>query len=205
MSLKKVILVFITIVLITLLVLNTHYTFDNKMKIQSAVTVSELPPPPGVPSFEQPAQTTTTTGDTDVLVEKLSEMAELKQRVTTIENEQSSVKQRLTSTEQKTMQLDTQVQSLQQGMAGQTIETGSSAFGVIIDILLLLAIAGIIGYMVYTKMKEEKEKIEAIKDYLRPYMQQGYTQAQLTPSLKQAGYKQSEIDKALKELEGPII
>ena len=201
MSLKKVILVFVTIVLISLLVINTHYTLDNKVKIQSAVTIGELPPPPGTPSFEQPAQQTAapTTYGQDVIEQKLAELTVLKQRVASIETAQSGMNQELSSAKQRITQLEGQVNAMQQ--AGVP-KAKTSAFGVIIDIILLLAIAGMIGYYIYTKKEEEKEKITAIKEYMRPYLQQGYKEEQMIPSLRQAGYKQKEIEKALAEIRG---
>ena len=107
--------------------------------------------------------------------------------------------QELSSAKQRITQLEGQVNAMQQ--AGVP-KAKTSAFGVIIDIILLLAIAGMIGYFIYTKKEEEKEKITAIKDYMRPYLQQGYKAEQMVPSLRQAGYKQKEIEKALAEIRG---
>ena len=206
MSLKKVILVFVTLILVSLLIVNTHFTIENKMQIggTAAVTATTLPPPPGVPSFEQPSDFTTET-EIEVLKMKLADLTALTQRVSATEGEISQLKQKITNFQQQLANTEAQVQAMQAGTAFEGKAAGTSAFGIIIDIILILAIGGIVGYYIYTKKKQEDEAIKSIIDYMKPYLQQGYTQQQLQPMLKQAGYTTEEVNKALSKMNQPSL
>ena len=201
MNLKKVIIAFAIVIFFFIMAVNMHYTLQNKVKIQSAVTIGELPPPPGTPgsNFEQPGQIGSGFSEeisATILQQKIAEITSLTQKMTNVETNQNQIKQKITDIQQDIVRLDSQIQTLQQN-TGTGSDTKSSVFGTILDIVLLLAVTGIIGYMIYTKKEEEKERITAIKTYLEPYLRQGYKIEQMLPALRQAGYKKSEIDNAI--------
>ena len=195
MSIKKLSTVFFTILIIGLLAINTHFTLDNKVKIQGS-SITDLPPPPQMPSVESPSYSGFS-ADTELeaLKMKVSELTSESQSINTIKSQQDRMDQRITDLQQDILRLQNKVDSLQ-GTEGSS----GFVFGTIIDIILLLGLGGIIGYGYYLKRKEEDKHVSIIKEYLNVNIQQGYTQEELIPYLKQSGYKQKDIDKAISTL-----
>ncbi len=189
MSLKKVILVFTIIVVFSLLAVNTHFTLENKSRLSGAA-VTDLPPPPSMPSFEQPTTSDDLQYDVNELKSKVNEITSVSQRVSGTESELTDVKRQLELLEDK-------IESA--GYYETPGSAGGGFFGTFIDIILLLGVGGIIAYMFLQKKKQEKETIDAIKKYVKQSTQQGYRIEQIKPLLQQAGYTQVEINKALKE------
>lgn len=190
MSLKKVILVFTIIVIISILAINTHFTLENKIKLSGAA-VTDLPPPPGIPSLEQPTTSTDIQADVNELKSRITEINRVSDRLVTTEDDMREIKRQLELIEDK---LDSAGYYETPGSAG------GGFLGTFVDIILLLAVGGLIGYTIMTKKKQEKETLDAIKNYARQSMQQGYKIGQIKPLLEQAGYTQTEINKALKEV-----
>lgn len=151
--------------------------------------MTDLPPPPGIPSFEQPTRSDDTVqAELNSINIKLTQLDSMVDRMSTIESDMIDVKREMENLDDKITDLP--------GYA----EKRSSALGTFVDIVLILAVAGLIGYIIFTKKKQEAQTIQAIIDYAKQYTNQGYTKEQLVPVLKQAGYSQAEIRKALKEL-----
>jgi septal ring factor EnvC (AmiA/AmiB activator) len=204
MNLKKVIIAFSILLFLSLIAINTHFTLQNKIKIQSAVTVSELPPPPGVPGahFEQPTQINTgfsTEISAEIFQQKITEINTLTQKINTLENNQNQIRQELNTLKQEINILDSNIKSLQQNIHPVTTQK-TNVLGIILDIILLLAVTGIIGFLIYKKKEEENERINAIEKYLEPYIKQGYAFEQITPYLKAAGYTIKEIEQAKEKI-----
>jgi len=194
MSIKKLTTIFFTILIIGLLAINTHFTLDNKIKIQGA-TISDLPPPPQMPDMEQPSSGFSSETELEALKMKVSDLTSESQEINSLKSQQDRMDQRITDLQQELLRLQNKVDSL-----SGTGESSGSAFGTIIDIILLLGLGGIIGYGYYMKRKEEEKHVKIIKEYLEINILQGYTQEELIPYLKQAGYAQKDIDKAISEL-----
>lgn len=212
MQIKKVITAIIVLFLFFVLAGMIHEEITSNTKIQTAA-ITDLPAPPSVPGMETspleqkpitespaPVSSSGFSAETEInaLKIKVNEIQTKSNKIATIESDQNKIKNDIQTLNQKTESLQSQVQNLQGGLVEGS--SGGNTFGLIIDIILLLAVAGIITYILYIKAKQEQETIKQIKDYILPYILQGYMIEQLKPGLKQAGYTDSEIQKAMKEI-----
>ena len=212
MGLKKVILAFVILILVSLLIINTHFTIENRLRLggTGAVTATTLPPPPTMPGFEQPSSTTDSTDEIEAelqsLRSQLASITDLSQRMSTAESDINDMRQKMTKLQQQIANTEAQLQSISESAQGTVKqESSGSVFGVIMDIILTLAIAGIIGYYMYMKNKQEEETTQAIIDYLNQNRQKGYTDQQLQSLLRQSGYTTDEINKALNKMNQPSL